>query len=94
MSLKAGPLARWTDRVQQEARDTIAWDELVHRVRSGPPRLLKALDASLNTLDVFVPDGFPAALAKTNGGTTVKGPVGEVALWVLGRRSVARVEVS
>lgn len=145
MNLKVAPLAHWTERVQQGARDRLAWDELVSHVRSGPPKLLRRVDASINTLEFFVhhedlrraqpgweprplspadeaelwrymgwlkrrasekktvpgavatdwlqPDRLAPAQAKAHIGVNLKGPVGEVALWVMGRRSVARAAV-
>jgi len=146
MSLKPALLTRWTQRAQDGARDRLAWDELVSRVRSGPPRLTRSLDPSINTLELFVhhedlrraqpgweprpltpadeaelwrymgwlkrrpsakktspgavatdwlqPDGLPPAQAKAHIGSNLKGPVGEMALWLMGRRAVARVVVS
>jgi uncharacterized protein (TIGR03085 family) len=48
------PFGPWTDRVQQGVRDTMTWDALVDKARTGPPLLLKPLDKAINTLEYFV----------------------------------------
>ena len=48
------PLAGYTDRVRRSLRDRMPWDELVARVRSGPPPLLRAFDGPMNTVEFFI----------------------------------------
>lgn len=136
--IKWHPLHSWTDRVQQGLRDTTTWDDLLARLRSGPPALLKPVDRTFNTVEYFVhhedlrraqpewapralstadedqlwrymrvaahaarkaarrlqaPGREPMLLSKKGDGGLVKGPVGELALWVTGRTSVAQVEI-
>jgi uncharacterized protein (TIGR03085 family) len=139
MVVKFTPLARWTQHVQDGVRDTTTWDELVQRLRSGPPPLLKPLDKAFNSVEYFVhhedlrraqagweprslaavdedalwrrlrsmkvafrsqaslieaPDQPPIVFSRARSRTVVQGPVGELILWLLGRKGAARVEVS
>ncbi len=48
------PLASYTDRVRVSIRDRLSWDDLVDRVRSGPPPLLRSFDAPMNTVEFFI----------------------------------------
>jgi uncharacterized protein (TIGR03085 family) len=48
------PLHTWTDRVRDGFRDTLTWDDLVDRVRTGPPAVLRPLDGAINTIEFFV----------------------------------------
>ncbi len=52
--LPCRPLQTWTDRVRDAYRDTLTWDELVDRVRTGPPAVLRPLDGAINTIEFFV----------------------------------------
>jgi uncharacterized protein (TIGR03085 family) len=135
--LPFGPLVAWTDRVRRATRDTTTWDNLVTRVRSGPPAMLRPFDKGLNTIEYFVhhedlrraqegweprqlaaddeallwqrlramkrllrspagrieaPGQAPLLFPKSTRPGTLRGPVGELTLWLLGRRGVARVE--
>ena len=135
--LPFGPLIAWTDRVRRRARDTTTWDNLVTRVRSGPPAVLRPFDKGLNTIEYFVhhedlrraqagwaprqlaaedeallwqrlramkrllrapagrieaPGQAALIFPKSKRPGTLRGPVGELTLWLLGRRAVARVE--
>jgi uncharacterized protein (TIGR03085 family) len=139
MVVRLGALTAWTDRVQQGLRDTLTWDALVARARSGPPPWLKPFDQGMNTVEYFVhhedlrraqPGWEPRSLPPTDEAVlwrhlrymklsprppasrleapgveemvlprgrqrpVVRGPVGELALWLLGRKGVARVEVA
>ena len=129
-------LTDWSERVQHGYRDTLTWDVLVSKARSGPPAWLRPLDRVINTVEYFVhhedlrraqpqweprelsaPDqaelwkqagrmkllarkrasrleapGWPPVQLGSSG-PVVTGPVGEVVLWLLGRRDAARVEV-
>ena len=146
--IKLPPFAGWTKRLQDNARDTLKWDALLNRVRSGPPAPVRPLDRAVNTIEFFVhhedlrraqpgweprtlapnddgalwhhlgsmrfgyllssqvlrrtpaaarleaPGREPIFLTKSGQGTVVTGPVGEVTLWLLGRKDVARVDVA
>jgi uncharacterized protein (TIGR03085 family) len=48
------PLAGYTDNVRRSIRDGTAWTELVARVRSGPPLLLRPFDGPMNTVEFFI----------------------------------------
>lgn len=54
MVTKRFPFGPWTERLQRALQETTAWDELVHKVRSGPPALLRPLDPQFNTVEFFV----------------------------------------
>jgi uncharacterized protein (TIGR03085 family) len=146
MWVKFGPVQAWVKRVQDGARDTLTWDDLISKVRSGPAPPLRPFDQGLNTVEYFVhhedlrraqpgwgprplgPEdettlwsraaylrttalvssrifhrpppasrleapGKPSLLlTKTGEGTVVQGPVGELVMWLNGRKQVARVE--
>lgn len=49
-----GPLRGYTARTQRSIRDAHPWPELVATVRAGPPRLLRVVDAPVNTIEYFV----------------------------------------
>jgi len=138
MVLRARPFGPWTDRVQHGVRDTMTWDALLGRLRSGPPPLLKPVDKTLNTVEYFVhhedlrrgqpgweprrlepadearlwrylrftargarrsaqrleaPGFDPLVVSNHARGAVIAGPVGELTMWVAGRKSAARVEV-
>jgi len=138
MVLRLAPFGPWTDRVCERVRDTSAWGDLVQRVRSGPPALLRPLDRYINSVEYFVhhedlrraqpgweprrlgpdeedllwrrlrlmgrmarsgaasmeaPGRPPLVLSKTGTGPVVMGPVGELTLWALGRRTAVSVDV-
>jgi uncharacterized protein (TIGR03085 family) len=137
MVVAAPPLARWTERVMQRARDTTTWATLVDQVRGGPPPWIRPLDPFINAVEYFVhhedlrraqagweprplraadeallwrqmrlmrfvarsaasrleaPGLAPITVAKGGRGPVVKGAVGELVLWVSGRKEAARVE--
>jgi uncharacterized protein (TIGR03085 family) len=48
------PLAEYTEKVRQAARDRTSWDELVATVRRGPPLLLRPFDGPMNTVEYFI----------------------------------------
>jgi uncharacterized protein (TIGR03085 family) len=48
------PLAGYTEKVRQAARDRASWDELVATVRRGPPLLLRPFDGAMNTVEYFI----------------------------------------
>jgi uncharacterized protein (TIGR03085 family) len=146
--LKFAPARAWTKRVQDGARDTLTWDALIAKVRSGPAALMMPFDNGANTREYFVhhedlrrgqkgweprtlsvedetalwgqlgrlrraallsstifhhppaasrleaPGKAPLLLTKSGTGTVVQGPVGELVMWLNGRREAARVEIS
>jgi uncharacterized protein (TIGR03085 family) len=47
-------LAGYTEKVRLGARDRLTWEQLVETVRSGPPRLLRAFDGPMNTVEFFI----------------------------------------
>ncbi len=48
------PLAGYTEKVRQAARDRAPYDELVATVRRGPPLLLRPFDGAMNTVEYFI----------------------------------------
>ncbi len=48
------PLAGHTDKVRTSIRDNTSWTELLARVRSGPPVLLRPFDGPMNTVEFFI----------------------------------------
>jgi uncharacterized protein (TIGR03085 family) len=146
--LKFAPARAWTKRVQDGARDTLTWDALIAKVRSGPAALMRPFDNGANTLEYFVhhedlrrgqpgweprtlsvedetalwgqlgrlrraallsstvlhhppaasrleaPGMAPLLLTKSGTGTVVHGPVGELVMWLNGRKDNARVETT
>lgn len=48
------PLAGYTERVRQRARDGAPWEKLVETVRRGPPLLLRPFDGPMNTVEYFI----------------------------------------
>lgn len=131
------PLATdWSERVQRGYRDTLTWEALVSKARSGPPAWSRPLDRVINTVEYFVhhedlrraQEGWePRELAPADEaelwkqvarmklfarkrasrleaagqpslqlsatGPVVKGPVGEVVMWLMGRKGGARVDI-
>jgi uncharacterized protein (TIGR03085 family) len=47
-------LAAYTDRVRNAARDSTPYTDLIARVRSGPPMLLRPFDGAMNTVEFFI----------------------------------------
>jgi uncharacterized protein (TIGR03085 family) len=47
-------LAGYTDKVRRSVKDRTAWPQLVEDVRHGPPRLLRAFDGPMNTVEFFI----------------------------------------
>jgi uncharacterized protein (TIGR03085 family) len=47
-------LADYTEKVRSTARDHTSWEELVEKVRSGPPMLLRPFDGAMNTIEYFI----------------------------------------
>jgi uncharacterized protein (TIGR03085 family) len=43
-----------TDKVRRSERDRTPWAELVAKVRSGPPLLLRPFDGPMNTVEYFI----------------------------------------
>jgi uncharacterized protein (TIGR03085 family) len=58
LGIVVASLAGYTEKVQRATRDKQSYEELVGRVRNGPPALsplrIPALDAAANTLEYFV----------------------------------------
>jgi uncharacterized protein (TIGR03085 family) len=48
------PLAGYTEKVRQRARDRAPWEKLVETVRRGPPLLLRPFDGPMNTVEYFI----------------------------------------
>jgi uncharacterized protein (TIGR03085 family) len=48
------PLAGHTEKVRRSVRERTPWAELVAKVRSGPPVLLRPFDGAMNTVEFFV----------------------------------------
>ena len=48
------PLAGYTEKVRQTARDHTSWEELVETVRRGPPWPLRPFDGPMNTVEFFI----------------------------------------
>jgi uncharacterized protein (TIGR03085 family) len=48
------PLAGHTENVRRSLRDKLTWEELVAKVRSGPPLLLRPFDGPMNTVEFFI----------------------------------------
>lgn len=137
MVTRRPPFGPWTERLNRELKDRTPWPELISKVRSGPPAMLRPLDAQMNSVEFFVhhedlrraqPDWSPHELASADedllwarvralgrlarrrvsrieapgrpaiviggGGAIVKGPVGELVIWLTGRAGVAQVEVA
>ena len=137
MLTRRPPFGPWTDQLTRRLRDSTPWEELVQKVRSGPPALLRPLDPQINTVEFFVhhedlrraepsweprelspddedllwarlrtlarfarrrPSGLEPAgrapLELGGPGPVVKGPVGEMVLWLMGRETAAQVELS
>ena len=137
MVTRRPPFGPWTDRLTRRLRDSTSWEDLVQKVRSGPPALLRPLDAQINTVEFFVhhedlrraqPSSEPRELAPDDedllwarlrllarfarrrpsglepfnraplelggSGPVVRGPVGEIVLWLMGRETAAQVDLS
>ncbi|HLI23850.1 MAG TPA: TIGR03085 family metal-binding protein, partial [Acidimicrobiales bacterium] len=56
LGMVASPLAGYTSRVQRSVRDGQPWEQLVQRVRTGPPFpfSLAPVDSMVNTVEYFV----------------------------------------
>jgi len=48
------PLSGHTDRVRRSVKDRLSWAQLVAKVRSGPPFLLRAFDGPMNAVEFFI----------------------------------------
>jgi uncharacterized protein (TIGR03085 family) len=48
------PFAAYTNRVLQATRAGTSWEDLVARLRSGPPAPLRLVDEPINTVEYFV----------------------------------------
>jgi len=48
------PLAAHTDKVRTALRDRMPWEQLIAKVRSGPPLLLRPFDGPMNTVEFFI----------------------------------------
>jgi uncharacterized protein (TIGR03085 family) len=47
-------LAPYTERVRTAARESTPYTDLIARVRSGPPMLLRPFDGAMNTVEYFI----------------------------------------
>lgn len=52
--LVLSPLASYTDHVRNSVRDSTSFTDLIARVRSGPPMLLRPFDEAMNTVEFFI----------------------------------------
>ena len=52
--LIGGAVGRYAERVRTGVRDGTAWEDLVARVRSGPPALIRPLDGAINLSEYFI----------------------------------------
>lgn len=48
------PLAGLTERGMEEAKSSLGYAKLIDKLRSGPPRPLKALDEQMNLVEYFI----------------------------------------
>jgi uncharacterized protein (TIGR03085 family) len=48
------PLAGYTDKVRLGVKERTPWDQLVAKVRSGPPAMLRPFDGAMNTVEYFI----------------------------------------
>jgi len=48
------PLAGYTDKVRRSVRERTPWNDLITKVRSGPPLLLRPFDGPMNTVELFI----------------------------------------
>ncbi|MDQ2728406.1 MAG: TIGR03085 family metal-binding protein [Actinomycetota bacterium] len=48
------PLSAYADKVRVGTRNANRWPDLVNKVRTGPPALLKPVDATVNTVEYLV----------------------------------------
>jgi uncharacterized protein (TIGR03085 family) len=48
------PLAGYTDKVRRSVRERTPWNDLITKVRSGPPLLLRSFDGPMNTVEFFI----------------------------------------
>ncbi|MGH9105707.1 MAG: TIGR03085 family metal-binding protein [Acidimicrobiales bacterium] len=72
----------WEPRPLAAADEALLWRQL-RWTRFMAPRSVARVE----------PSGYaPVAISKGGGGTVLNGPVGEVVLWLSGRKGVARVE--
>ena len=63
------------------------------RPSCGAGRVRSASLLGARWQDVSKPPAWSRRCCQKKGGPTVKGPPGEVVLWLLGRKEAARVEV-
>jgi uncharacterized protein (TIGR03085 family) len=47
-------LADYTDKVRRSVKDRTTWADLIDKVRSGPPKLLRPFDGPMNTIEYFI----------------------------------------
>lgn len=49
-----GALARWTERVTARTAERLTFEQLVERLRLGPPKWLQRVDGPMNLIEFFV----------------------------------------
>lgn len=54
MLTKRPPFGPWTEHLQKVLEHALGWDDLVQKVRSGPPAILRRLDPQFNSVEFFV----------------------------------------
>jgi hypothetical protein len=100
-------LAGYTDNVRRSVRDRWSWEELIAKVRRGPPWLLRPVDAPMNTVEFFIhvedvrraqagwePRFVAPELADALWARVRAGDPGELTLFGAGRQEAAQVEIS
>jgi uncharacterized protein (TIGR03085 family) len=84
-----GRLGAYTEKVQRATRDGAPFGELVEKVRSGPPALLRPLDGAINLSEYFI---HHEDVRRGDGNTGPRSPeeIGDIeaALWAMqGKRT-------
>jgi uncharacterized protein (TIGR03085 family) len=83
----------WAPRVLAPNDDGALWRQL-GSMRFGYLLSSKVLRRAPAAARLEAPGREPILLTKSGQGTVVRGPVGEVTLWLVGRKGVAQVDVA
>jgi uncharacterized protein (TIGR03085 family) len=83
----------WAPRVLAPNDDEVLWRHL-GSMRFGYLFSSTVLRRAPAAARLEAPGREPILLTKSGQGTVVRGPVGEVTLWLVGRKSVAQVDVA
>lgn len=84
--LVGGPLHDWSEKVRRGVKEQ-PWEDVVARVRSGPPALLRPLDGAINLSEYFI---HLEDVRRGAGDHTPRPDLGDVeaALWAMqGKRT-------